>query len=102
MKPGDLVICLKNYLDAVEAGVVFIPFIPKKDDICTIKSIISTEDGPGYELEEVAAKFMGYQKPLFEPKYWRKLDTISLDEVTELSKEAQENYSLVELTPNTY
>lgn len=93
MQPGDLVTPIVNFDQDIAIGAEFRPFIPiKNESICTISRIF---DSGSFFLEEVEVIFKG-EILAFIAEYWRKLDTISLEEVTELSKEAQENYQLIE------
>ncbi len=94
MKPGDLVISLKDYEECIKDGAIFTPFVPKKDTICTVESLLGNG---GFLLEEVKVKDYTGQPWGFWMKGWRKLDTISSNEVFELCKEAQENYQLQEI-----
>lgn len=84
MKPGTLLISLKDYNDTASLGAVFNPFVPKKDTICTLESIQSG----ALIMEEVKILVNGREWG-FYPRDWKELDVPSIEEVTEFVKECE-------------
>lgn len=92
MKPGDLITPIIDYSSSPLDGVEITPFTPKREvDICTVKQLVPTPEGPALLIEEIQIKHNG-EIAGFHPEHWR---VVEADSIPNEIKEVLENSDLV-------